>query len=80
MTIQELIDAAKCYECIPSGTQLAIQTYLLNTISGSVFSGGVTCGEGDPAGDPGSDCGLYVNTLDDSLWRWNGTDWAELIS
>lgn len=31
---QSLADAAKCYDCLPVGIQLSIQTYLLAVIAG----------------------------------------------
>jgi hypothetical protein len=39
LTPEQLMDAAKCYKCIPPGSQLEVQTYLLCAIVTNLEAG-----------------------------------------
>jgi hypothetical protein len=82
-TAQDLITAAKCYSCIPDGLLGAIEVYLLTQIAnggGAGGSSGITCSELDPVDAPTGSCGMHVNTLNQSLWFWDGSTWVALIA
>lgn len=78
-----LMASAKCFQCADEGQSLAMIVYLLCKIQegGGVGGGGVLCGAGDPAVDPGSNCSLYYDTVSAALWYWDdGTSaWLLLI-
>lgn len=85
MTAQEIVDAAKCYVCIPRGMEFAALIYLANAFvagggGGSVTPPGVVNPEGVVTAAAGS---TYYNTANSTFWEKTAgagnTGWIQLI-
>lgn len=85
MTVQEIMTAAKCFDCIPPGYQNAALLYLANAIVDN--GGGGTDnlnGVGSPVGvvTPDAVNQFYRDTTGTSLWQSTGltsADWIQWI-
>ena len=78
-----LLEAAKCYACLSPGIwqllELALLQQIVDAGGGGAGGGAVTCGVVDPVAAPSGSCALYVNTVAQSLWYWDGVSWTALI-
>ena len=79
--INELMEQISCLKCAiqPGDVGLLILGAVSNITGGGGGGGGVTCGAVDPVAAPSGSCALYVNTVAQSLWYWDGVSWTALI-
>lgn len=83
MTSTELMEAAKCYTCIPAGMAPYVSLYLLENGGGGGGgggTGGVLCGESDPVDAPSNACTIFYRTDVVRALGWNGSAWVVLFS
>ena len=80
-TTQGLIDEANCLLCLvsPGLVPYLMIAALREISSGGGGGGGATCGVVNPVATPSGSCGLYINTVAQSLWYWSGSAWVALI-
>lgn len=84
MTPAELMEAAKCLECIPKGMRDAVQIYLLDQIVDGGGSGGdpevfALPGSTSPVAAPVGGAGVAYNVAG-SVWVYSGGAWVMIIS
>lgn len=84
--VSELLSEAQCFLCLSPQQWEILKLQLLCNIESSIEGGGlggggVTCGIVDPIAPPAdpTQCALYINRNNDSLWYWNTAVWVPLI-
>ena len=80
-TADELMADIACLKCAIQGGDVPLMILgAVSAIAGGGSGGsGVTCGVGDPVAAPSGSCGLYYDTTNGDLWKWNGAAWVEII-
>lgn len=85
MTPQELVTAARCYDCIPVGLRSAVIIYLQDAILAGGGGGGspevfALAGANVPAAVPAGGAGVAYNEAGD-VWVYSvGATWDKIIS
>lgn len=78
--VQGLLDDAACFAALPAGVLQLVQAQLLCNINTNIVNALPLCGSGDPNTNGtgnGTICGqTYVDTGTNTVYHWNGTDWA----